>query len=174
VPNLVCLSDVEVEGVETIPLKYNWPKWWSKLELFSDAIDGDLLYIDLDTVVLGDLAKFEQVGETTMLSDFYNPQKPASGLMYIAQADKAAVWNAWISSPEMNMAKKRGRGGIGDQGFLAEVLKPAFWQEKLPSQVASYKVHCKHGVPDGVKVVCFHGNPRPWSARLSWVPELVN
>lgn len=173
VPGLKCLSDVAVPGVETIPLRHPWPKWWAKLALFEPwAIPGDLLYIDLDTVVLGDLADFEAVGQTTMLSDFYWPERPASGLMYIADADKAAVWDRWLADPAGHMARKRGRGGIGDQGFLAEVLDPARWQDLLPDRVVSYKVHCRRRVPNRADIVCFHGKPRPWGVDLPWVPKL--
>jgi len=53
----VCLSNSEVDGVETIPLKDDLPGWWSKIELFrSDLpIDGRCLYLDLDCLVVGDL-----------------------------------------------------------------------------------------------------------------------
>lgn len=171
VPGLVCLSDVSVAGVPTVALRHGWPGWWSKLELFSDAIPGDLLYLDLDTVVIGDLSGFE-VGQTTMLSDFYWPERPASGLMYISEQDKAAVWDGWIADPAGHMAKQRGRGGIGDQGFIAECLSPARWQDLLPGKVVSYKAHCRNGVPEGAEVVCFHGKPRPWHCGESWVPSL--
>lgn len=172
VPGLVCLSDVDVAGVPTIPLQHDWPGWWSKLELFSNVIDGDLFYIDLDTVVLGDLGEFEAVGQTTMLSDFYWPERPASGLMYIAERDKAAVWSRWLESPDKHMARKPGRGDIGDQGFLAQVLEPARWQDLLPGRVVSYKAHCRQQVPAGADIVCFHGKPRPWGVNLPWVPKL--
>ncbi|MFL1404184.1 hypothetical protein ACJO2E_02420 [Marinobacter sp. M1N3S26] len=173
VPGLKCLSDAPVPGVETIPLRHPWPKWWAKLALFEpEAIPGDLLYIDLDTVIIGDLAEFEAVGQTTMLSDFYWPARPASGLMYIAEADKAQVWERWLADPAGHMARKRGRGGIGDQGFLAEVLAPARWQDLIPDRVVSYKVNCRRGLPPGADVVCFHGKPRPWGVNLPWVPKL--
>jgi hypothetical protein len=56
--------------------------------------------------------------------------------------------------------------------------KAARWQDVLPGQVVSYKIHVqldpKKGkhignglVPAGTRVVCFHGQPRPWA-----VPEL--
>ena len=41
IPGLVCLSDRKVEGVETIPLRHDWPGWWAKMEMFSDVIDED-------------------------------------------------------------------------------------------------------------------------------------
>ena len=172
VPGLVCLSDIEIPGVHTVPLRHRWPGWWSKMELFSGSIPGDLLYLDLDTVVLGDLAELEQVGQTTLLEDFYKPGLLASGLMYIRGSDKRRVWESWISDPEGHMKRCQSRERWGDQGFLQDVLPAQTWQQALPGKVVSYKVHCQKSVPHGARVVCFHGKPRPWSARQSWVLPL--
>lgn len=171
IPGLVCLSDVDVAGVETVPLEHDWPGWWSKLELFSGSIPGDLLFFDIDTVITGNLDDLD-VGETTMLSDFYKPHLPASGLMYIAEKDKAHVWREWMRSPVAHMQRCRTTQCWGDQGFLAGVLTPRRWQDIVPGQVVSYKVHCRNGLPPDASVVCFHGNPRPWAANQSWVPSL--
>ncbi|EFO2868674.1 hypothetical protein IH240_004512, partial [Escherichia coli] len=59
----VCLTDAEhIEGVETAPLFYNWPGWWAKMELFNPdhPVIGkeDLFYLDIDTVITGDLHEF--------------------------------------------------------------------------------------------------------------------
>lgn len=173
VPGLVCISDVDVTGVPIIPLRHSWPGWWSKMELFSDILDGDLLYLDLDTVVIGDLAELETVAKTTMLSDFYFPHRPASGLMYIAQSDKAKAWQEWMKNPTGHQRRCRTAEYHGDQGFLRGVIGDCQrWQDVLPGSVVSYKAHCKSGVPDGAAVVCFHGNPRPWSSGEYWVPAL--
>ena len=165
VPGLVCLSDVPVAGVEVVPLRHGWPGWWSKLELFSGAIFGDLMFYDLDTVVLKPLPV---PTETTVLRDFYYPERMGSGLMYIAQADKSRVWDAWTSDTAGHM---RRAGGGGDQAFLDGLIGSAQkWQDIAP--VYSYKVHCRRGVPDGAAVVCFHGKPRPWASGATWVPKL--
>lgn len=175
VPGLTCLSDVPVAGVPTITLPYDWPAWWSKLCMFSPSlIEGDIFYIDLDTVVLDEVDSLIEAsqGKTTMLSDFYWPDKPASGLMYIAERDKSKVWAEWMRNPEEHMAWRGGRGTIGDQGFLGKVLPDVQrWQDVAPGAIVSYKVHCKQGVPDGTKAVCFHGKPRPWDCGESWVPS---
>ncbi len=165
VPGIVCLSDVPVPGVETVALRYGWPGWWSKLELFSDAIDGDLMFYDLDTVVLRPLPT---PGRTTVLRDFYNPQRIGSGLMYIAKADKARIWDTWIADIAGHV---RRAGRFGDQAFLQGFLGSAQkWQDIAP--VYSYKVHCRRGLPADAAVVCFHGKPRPWECGAAWVPKL--
>ena len=171
VPGLVCLSDVEIEGVPTVKLRRNFPKWWAKMNLFSDAVDGDVLFFDLDTVVLEDINSLN-VGKTTALRDFYRPHLLGSGLMYIAHADKKPIWDAFCKTPEMHMAVHSRFPLIGDQGFLNGRLAAQRWQDVLPGSVVSYKVHCKQAVPQGAKVVCFHGKPRPWAVGAAWIPRL--
>lgn len=175
VPGLTCLSDVPIEGVPTIPLPYDWPGWWAKMCLFSPSlIDGDIFYIDLDTVVLGGVEELEEAaqGKTTMLSDFYWPDKAASGMMYIAEPDKFKVWTEWMRCPDEHMARKPTRGAIGDQAVIGACLPDVQrWQDVAPGAIVSYKVHCKPGVPDGAKIVCFHGKPRPFGLDEEWVPS---
>jgi len=53
-----CLTnDMEAKiPAEKIPLKHNWPGWWSKIELHrSDLPEGRTLYLDLDTYVVNNL-----------------------------------------------------------------------------------------------------------------------
>jgi hypothetical protein len=186
----VCLSDLSIPDVKTYKLRYNWPGWWSKLELFNP--DGplageDLLYIDIDTLITGDLTGLikvrEMAGEVVMLTDFYNekvPTKPpASGVMFIPANIKQYVWSQWLDfGPEKAMQTfiRPPRGG--DQGFIGSVLPHAArWQDRHPGEILSYKkdvagkgMEGYHNVrsvgngqiPHKAKIVCFHGKPRPW------------
>lgn len=172
VPDLVCLSDVEVEGVPTIRLKHDWPGWWAKMELFRPDIEEDLLFFDLDTVVLGGIEQLESLERTTLLSDFYKPHLPASGLMLIKNRDKDRVWSDWMENPEAHMKRCVTREHWGDQGYLRDVLPCKRWQLELPNKIFSYKAHSLKTVPAGASVICFHGNPRPWDVKKSWIPEL--
>lgn len=161
----VCLSDVDVPGVRTVPLRHDWPGWWSKMELFRPDLTGDILYMDLDTVIVGPLDDIAAVRSLTLLRDFYKPGHLGSGVMFLPEADRAEVWEAWMTSPQEHMRRHR-KGG--DQKFLETLWldKAARWQDVLPGQVVSYKVDIrKHGdkVPHGTRVVAFHGKPRPWA-----------
>ena len=177
---LVCLSDVDVPGV-SMAIKHFWPGWWSKMELFRPDIRGDIFYLDLDTVIVGDLQEllFTQSLDT-MLSDFYYPEHPASGLMYITEQSKAAVWSAWINGgPERTM---RDCGSGGDQKFLGMLpfgKQARRWQLEFPGQVISFKAQMRpqqprYGQqlavpPKDARLVCFHGKPRPKNVREPWV-----
>lgn len=182
-----CLTDLVIHGITTIPLQYNWPGWWSKLELFRPDIKDDLLYIDLDTVITGDISELVSAtnGNTTVLQDFYQGgDQIGSGLMYISKNDKNEIWKEFTSNPEQHMQRCVTREYWGDQGFLQPFFAASQrWQRIIPDAVISYKKHiARKGlyaratgdgtVPHGTKIVCFHGNPRPWQIKQNWIPSI--
>jgi hypothetical protein len=157
VPGLVALSDVPIEGIETIQLQYGWPGWWAKMEMFRPDIMGDVFYLDLDTLVL----KMPAMPDSdTVLTDFGDPAVIGSGIMYLTEATRAAIWKAWIQDP-MEHIGRHIKWPAGDQGFLLPYLKHAKRWQRL-ARVYSWKIHCKRGIPEDAEVVCFHGKPRPW------------
>jgi hypothetical protein len=53
--------------------------------------------------------------------------------------------------------------------MIAEILKPnRFLQDEFPGMICSYKVDCRKEPPEGARLICYHGNPRPkqtnWAA----------
>lgn len=165
---IVCLSDVTVPRVETIPLLHNWPGWWSKMELYRPDITGDLLFMDLDTLIIGPLDDIANINRLAILRDFYRdgiykgrPEGLQSSLMYLPEADRADVWEAFVRNPTLAMQDCY-RGG--DQQFLERfwMERAVRWQDALPGQVASLKVHCRNGVPSTTRVICAHGKPKFW------------
>lgn len=192
----VCMTDaVKIEGVRTLPLRYNWPSWFSKLNLFNpdDPNIGkeDIFYIDIDTVITGDLQPFFNQKRFTALTDFYREGElkapMASGVMFIPAAAKRKVWDVWKRGPNAHMSVNRGLSRHGDQGFIGSVLSADRWQNETPGKIVSYKRdiaapgmighHNKRSrgngtVPPKAAIVCFHGNPRPWVVEASWIPQL--
>jgi hypothetical protein len=170
----IVLSDVDVPGVERIPLRYPaWKGWWAKMELHRPDIEGDLLAMDLDTRIVGDIADIAARTEITLLRDFYRPRKLQSGLMYLPAAARAETWVRWHER-YMHVFQR------GDGDFMDHVWagRARTWQDDLPEQVVSYKCHVmrdtkkpgKHigdgTVPANARIVCYHGQPRPWVAPL--------
>jgi hypothetical protein len=131
------------------------------MELFAPELEGDLLYFDLDTMIRGDLSEIAAVNRLTVLADFYQPTLMASGMMFLPEADRVHAWQEWMRGPGDHMVRHK---ATGDGGFLRTLWNgpAARWQKILPDQVVSYKEHVRHrGVPEGARVVCFHGSPRP-------------
>ena len=88
---IICLTDLKclhVPGVKVVPLINQWQKcrgWWAKIELFRPDITDDLFYLDLDTVIAGDIRPILEHPPTsfTMLRDFYHPQYRGSGYQIV-------------------------------------------------------------------------------------------
>lgn len=171
----VCLSDVDVP-CERIALAHVWPGWWSKIELFK--LLGPVLFFDLDTAIVGDLSEIASAamsGRFVILRDFYRGADTfGSGIMAWCADDAAFVYEKFAASPELFMMTCR-EGG--DQRFLEFVFdrpKALRWQDAVPGQIVSYKVHCRGGIPAGARVVCLHGRPKfadmKWDdpVRLAW------
>lgn len=169
----VCLTDMAVPGVETLQLSYGWPGWWSKMEMFRPDIEGDILYLDLDSSVVGDITAMASVERLTLMRDAYRPGGLQSSAMLVPKADRKAIWQSWTADPVYWM--NRYRLG-GDQAFLERfwLSRAERWQETLPGCLASYKAEICRGrspdlAPDAVtlaatlKLVVFHGRPRPWT-----------
>jgi len=175
--DFICLSDLAVPGIDVIPLRHGWPGWWAKMEMFRPDIVDDLLYLDLDSAVVGDLSDLAGIGRTAIMRDVYRPSGLQSSIMFLADRDRGPVWRSFVADAARWM--HRFRGG-GDQAFLERVWRnrlPAIWQDQLPGQVVSYKVHVRPAqrpgrefgngsLPDGARVVVFHGKPRPW--EVGW------
>jgi hypothetical protein len=165
-----CLTDMDVPGVDCIPLKRNWPGWWSKMELFDPELPGGFLFMDLDTVIVGPLDDIEKVDKLTLLRDFYRDgvklrEGLGGGLIYFPAGDeRQPLWNDFNIRPSLTMAMNR----RGDQHYFEHfwLRRGDRWQNVVPSQVVSYKVHCTHGIPPDARVLCFHGKPRPWEVGL--------
>ena len=133
------------------------------MELFDPSVRGDLLYFDLDTIIVGPIDDLD-TGRLTCLSDFSYNDRMASGVMFLPEHEREEVWKAWIADPEGSMKKERKASlGHGDQGFLSEFwkFKADRWQTVLPGRIVSYALHCKEGPPPDASVVCYHGRPRP-------------
>lgn len=174
----MCLSDTHIDGVHCRLLKTDWPKWWSKMELFDPHMKGDFLYMDLDTVISGSLSDILRCDKLTLLRDFYRDGVKfkaglGSGLMYLPEHARWKPWDIFGLSAERIMATCP----KGDQQFLENVwgVNIPTWQEFVPDQVVSYKVHCcesvlgqglkyKYTSPDA-RIICFHGQPRPWNTE---------
>lgn len=157
----VCLSDVDVP-CERIELSSDLPGWYAKLELFRPGLfDGPVVYLDLDTLVIGDLTPLEAIadGPLAMLSDFYQPRMAASGVM---------AWSHdpdfWDKRPKVTNARKRLDHWLDKQGTVRRI-------QDLAAGVYSFKAHCKAGPPSDAMLVCGHGRPRFDDPKAGWAHD---
>jgi len=175
---VVCLTDMDVDvpGVKVVPLAHDWPGWWAKLELFRRFVvttDEQLvLYLDLDTVVMGALEPFASYqGGFAMLSDFYQPEIPASGVLLFRAGHLAERLYRIVSE---DPAKAITSGRRSDYWYARHIL-PDRLQELYPGKIVSLKVHCRSGqrpAPDGAALVCGHGKPHLDKPTAGWAHQV--
>lgn len=161
VKNLVCLSDVDIGGIKSHSLWYDWPKWWAKIEICRPDIKGDVMFYDLDTIVINEP---QNISVDTVLTDFGDSSVIGSGLMYLTEQTRNKIWAEFIKDPQKAM-QAHIKWPAGDGGFILPFVKNAQrWQNVI--NVYSWKYHCNKGIPNDADVVCFHGKPRPWDIGL--------
>ena len=165
--DFACLTDTRLGlyGVREIPMMARFPGWWSKCEMLRYDIPGTVLYLDLDCIILGDPSDLAAIDELAVLRDFYRPKGLQTALMVLPEVERRAAWDAFLKDPAGIMGRYR-----SDQEWLETLWldKAARVQDLVPGQVVGYKTAVREGgeVPEGARVVMFHGRPRPWETDL--------
>lgn len=162
---VVCLTDnpSPIQDLcTTIRLRHRWHGWWSKIELFTPGLwsDEKVMYVDLDTLIMSrDLTHIHQ-DKFTMLRDFFQPSRPASGVMcWTGSNIPEKVYKMFIKDNIRQMVIHR-RGGDG--AFIAKHVTP---QNFFGDTVQSAKVEADRNSAD---IICFHGNPRPHTVNWDY------
>ena len=162
-----CLSDIEVP--DRIPLKHSWPGWWSKIEVFRE-VTGPTLYLDLDTVVTGNIDWLTKTEGFTAIRNFHDPDMIGSAVMWFS-GPLRKVYDRFCEKPFkwIDYHEKKANGPyLGDQAFIWESMKRKV--EHLPMErIKSYKFHCKAGLPENTSLVCFHGLPKLPTVKADWI-----
>ncbi len=183
-----CLTDIPslvelLPGVRTETLIHEWPGWFSKLELFRPRLFEDpILYLDLDTIVVGSLDAIARGHYFTVLENFWARDRIGSGMMawsVEAMPKLARIYEKFCRAPERYMAEYVvAPEKWGDQAFIHHhtPVEPARWQTKYPGKVVSFRRHVlkQQRVPPRAAVVCFAGKVRPWKLseeQRAWFKE---
>ena len=150
---VICLGDDR-------PLRSGLKGWFAKIELFAPW-NADLrpaLFFDLDTYVVGDLSPFEDLDHSKlwMINDFNIPERGESGLLLVP--DSPITDTIWQNRQQMWNT---------DGEYLRQ-----FEHQRLNvvDGIYSYKLHCKEGIPEGARIICFHGRPRPHETQ-GWAQD---
>ncbi len=162
----ICYTDIAIQGMSIRLLTEGLAGWFSKFEIFK--MPGPVLYLDLDTVVVGDIEPLAKEliysGEAFWMLEAFSPLREwASGIM---------GWNGdwkWL----MPYCKRYAGLYYMDQDCITRGLATG---EIVPRKIErkshgiySYKHHCGNGLPEDAKIICFHGKPRPKDVREEWV-----
>lgn len=157
--------------VEILPLNHgkSLHTWWHKIWLFSShnglPLGEQILYIDLDTLIVGymdDLMAVDQVPDLVVLRDFYQgiartAGEVGSGIMSWRHGVYDHIWQQFAEDTEAAVQSVHPHG---DQAWIAANIEAwYYWQDLFPGRVVSYKIHCADGLPKDASIVCYHGRP---------------
>lgn len=156
--------------------------WWYKLQLFNPANHaGNLLYFDLDTVIVKNIDWIWQlpVDYFWTVRDFKYLWRPSSynmnsSIMWWDTQKFETVWQQFKSAGIDAVLKKH----RGDQDFLNLAISDAYRRYFDANTVKSWRWQCKDGgynfatrtynLPDSgtvldnnTSVLVFHGKPKP-------------
>lgn len=174
----VKLMEDFVSANTTIPFSFRvfdegrFVGWWNKIEVFK--MTGPCVYIDLDTVILGNIDSLLSLAINTDKFHMLRPFNPV--FKYGRWASGLMVWNGEYKSVlkdfDANIHTKKHRG---DQTYISSVIgndNISAIQDSVTG-IYSYKKHCTEELPADARIVCFHGNPRPAGigVKLPWMKE---
>ncbi len=187
----ICVTDDPkgiTAGIEIVPLwddfanipnphgRHN-PSCYRRLKAFAPEIAAVLgerfVWMDLDTVVVGDLAPLFDRPEDFVIWGETDPRSFYNGSMVLMTAGaRRQVWDDFDPKQSPMVAKRAGRFG-SDQGWISYRLGPheATWGRD--DGVYSYRVHIApngNRLPENARVVMFHGKEDPWGRRAQQVP----
>lgn len=187
----VCITDdsTGLHGIDTFPLWHDHaevpnpngshnPSCYRRLKMFAPEAKqwfGDrVVSIDLDTVIVGDITPlfdtdvdFKIWGE----SDFPHTQWMNGSLWMLRTGTRTQVWTKFDPRTSPLKAKKAGARG-SDQGWMSYILgkNEATWGRQ--DGVFSFRKHVQPigRLPEGARIVNFHGRIDPWSYHVAGVP----
>ena len=155
--DFVCFTDNSVEGVRCEPLPVPLPTWWSKIGLFK--LREPMVYLDLDTVITGDLQRLADWEGFGILADPMGGL--GSGIMKLT-GNEGEVWEKFHPAVMQQMR--------GDQDWITKCMPdaPTFPKAWFPS----FKFdNCIKGVPEGAMACSFHGLPKMHQITSGWVKD---
>lgn len=165
---MVCLSDCPVP-CDRIPLVPGHGGWWNKVQLFRTPFAEPVLYVDLDTIIVGDVTPlFDYDHRFTMISDFYRPALRQSGVMAFS-GDWRQVWQTYAEKTAAITAQFAKWPNLGDGAYIASQVPDDRFDQHFPKDwIQSAKIN---GDRSKAILGCFHGRPRPRQTNWQW-PEL--
>lgn len=177
---LLCLTDtgdIGIPGVTSIPLKHNWPGWWSKIEMFGPMLPKvqpgrvTYLYLDLDTVITGPLDQLWAASAPLIALRDPETTRVASGILKFTRGWHQTVGKAIYAEMAENPTKCVDELRDGDQQLISKhtlrfgpggnVLTGRWLQDVCPGFALSYKREIGIGGGARGSIVYFHGEPKP-------------
>lgn len=140
----------------------NKPGWWAKIDLFQPGrFTGRVLYLDLDTVIVGSLDELAQSKGILHLRDWgWTKNDYGSGVMVWDADEHEEIFERYDATVPTRFR--------GDQDWITHL---GGWPALPKGWCVSYRYLSKVAPPAGASVICFHGQPKPHEVTTGWVPQ---
>lgn len=135
--------------------------WWAKTDLFAPGrFDGRVLYLDLDSVIVGSLDALAQSPGIIDLRDWgWKTATYCSAVMVWDAGEHEEIYRGFSDAvPEVFR---------GDQDWITHL---GGWDALPAGIVTSYRYAARSAPPTGASVIQFHGRPKPHEIAEGWVP----
>lgn len=149
-----CLTNESLPGIETIPIGESGT--WAKMELCGPSIKGRVYYLDIDTVLTGNVDFFLNT-DTSFFCKNSNGQRRTS-LMSLDQEERDLVWDFWTFSSNRIISNFRGEGAVYD--FVSNIMIPDI-QKIHPGKVVNISEENEYCIPLGCKMITFSNGLHP-------------
>lgn len=188
---VVILTDYPADqfhaGQTILPFTLPHRGWAQLIEMFRPEVVGEAAILcGLDTVFVGDLAPVERCviasGYITP-TDPYFPGQPTNAVVGVTAQYADAIWKVWRHASHAGLPQ-------GDEYKMFGAFSEMFWlarntrtlarfDDALPGAVASYKATIRkfdgnRHLPRPVRIVYFHGQPKPHDLAESGVPWVAD
>ena len=181
----VCLTDAacDVRGVERVPLRHGWPRWWAKMEAFRpDIASGRCILLDLDTLLLDDASALLSGDGVLAMEDRFHAGRVSTAVMAFDGRALAPLYERFAADPERWMTAGS-CGDVpnavhGDQVVVDHFLREAgvqvrFIQDVRPGLIEFHRTDREPSGPIHV----FIGDAKPDTAperfRAAWRGEAM-
>jgi len=181
-----CISDVEIEGINTIPLllsNTDAPTWWGQIEFYRNIwpANASVLTCDLDTVIFRDFTPHRcPENKIFMLREQGNWNKSVwaiwgGGLTYF-NGDYSFIFDSFKADTETGAQRSPLYSTIASQEYVTSCLRS---KGIVPEDVESHFCYSYYqGVVTSIRpeahFAIFASDPKPWDIlpRPCWVPPL--
>lgn len=148
-----CLTNEQLPGIDTIPIKETGR--WAKMDLCGIETNDDMLYFDLDTVLIGNIDFLLNETRSFMSKSFDG--KKRSQIMSLSRTERDFVWDFWSENRNSIIENFRGEGSVYDF-VLGERLSTL--QEIYPGSVINFR-EASEFISVGSKLITFSGEDYP-------------
>lgn len=177
-PPIVLLTQgaaADVDGITYLPID-GPPGDWAKINLFNPELRGDerVVYMDLDTVLIGDLGPLLRwSGPFATLRNPISQKRPDwpaydTSVMAIGPGFGKAIYTAYATDPVYWMSLCA--GGFDD--FLQrQFWKAPFLQDELPDGYFIDRRQFSAKPAEGASVLVFGGLSKPHNTPYQWIKD---